>query len=65
LQEDLSDKIPYSLRLYQLSLKDEGNGIWSTTLFENVHSVPIGSELSFKEDFDHVFYSFTFDKKLG
>lgn len=43
LSENLAHgSAPYTLKLHEMTLKDEGNGIWSTTVSENnVHTMSL------------------------
>ena len=49
----INDQIDYNLKLYELTVRDEGMGLKSTNLFENVVTVDL-NELN--QDQSETFY---------
>ena len=65
MSEDLAHtSAPYSLKLHPMTLKDEGNDMWSTIVSESdVLTISLGEELAIIDGTDPVFYALAFDKK--
>lgn len=65
-QQVLNDQLLYNIKLHELTMIDEGNGSFSTKLFEQVYTVTL-EELNLQENFQYesAFYKLSFLKSTS